>query len=91
MKTENKMIDSDALKTIVLAFISMFSYLASQFTGLISQIDFMPFIVEEGIIDLILERGARTVAILAGMVAIIRGFQSSNKNRKNKKNENTKD
>jgi len=91
VKTENKMIESDALKTIILAIVSIFSYLASQFTGLISGIEILPFIIEESIVDLILERGARTIAILAGIVAIIRGIQSIRKNRKNKKDENTKD
>ena len=85
------MIEKDALETIVLAIVSIFSYLASLFTGLISGIEILPFIIEESVVDLILERGARTVAILAGLVAIIRGIKSIRKNRKSKKDENTKD
>lgn len=81
------MIDSNTIKTIMLAIVSIFSYLASQVTGLISQIDFIPFVIEEGIIDLVLERGARTVAIAAGLVAIYKGFHSKHQNRKNKNNE----
>lgn len=87
MKTKIQMIDSDAIKTIVLAIVSIFSYLVSQIAGLISEVNFLPFVIEEGIIDIILERGARTIAILAGVVAIIKGFQSKHENRKNKKNE----
>ena len=85
------MIEKDALETIILAIVSIFSYLASLCSGLISGIDILPFIIEESVVDLILERGARTVAILAGIVAIIRGIQSIRKNRKSKKDESTKD
>ncbi len=83
-----KMIDSYAIKTILLAIVSIFSYLVSQVTGFISTIDFMPVIIEEGIVDIILERAARTVAVAAGLVAIWKGFQSKQQQRKSKNKNN---
>lgn len=96
-KTIIKMIDSNGMKSIIMAIVSIFSYAMSQVSGLIAdmgfviELGFMPMVIEEGVIDIILERGARTIAIAAGLVAIVNGFQFSMRKNKNKTDESEQD
>jgi EamA domain-containing membrane protein RarD len=64
------MIDSDLTKATIAAFISIVSASIGEIIFWVNEICLFPFVIKVGTVDILLQRAAWTIAILAGLISV---------------------
>ena len=78
-----RMIDMDAIKGAIVWMVSITSTAIGTFSNKIVDMGFLPVKIETGAIDILLQRGAWTIGIIAGIVSVCYSIKNNRKKKKN--------